>query len=348
MSRPTIADLAKAAGVSTATVDRVLNGRQNVREETVRRVHDAAQEIGYHASNVIRYRMLADKPEFRIGLILQKPRHAFYQDVLRTFEAQARADTRRRIQLVSRFAETGAPDELAGLLATMRGRVDAVAATGLDHHLVTQAVQDLRAAGVPVYSLLSDFAQGIRESYFGTNNLRVGRIAGWFISKLARRPGKVGLFIGGSRYHGHELRETGFRSYFRDEAPEFHLLDTQINLETRQLTYEATVNLLSRHGDLVGLYCAGGGMEGAIEAAREMATGRDLVLIVNELTPESQAGLRDRSVSVVLATPIRQLALELIAQMVATADKGMAEMPGQRFFPPMILKPESDWMIKPK
>lgn len=43
MNRPTIADLARAAGVSTATVDRVLNGRQSVREETVRRVHDAAE-----------------------------------------------------------------------------------------------------------------------------------------------------------------------------------------------------------------------------------------------------------------------------------------------------------------
>ncbi|HRM74265.1 MAG TPA: LacI family transcriptional regulator, partial [Paracoccus sp. (in: a-proteobacteria)] len=77
----------------------------------------------------------------------------------------------------------------------------------------------------------------MRESYFGTNNLKVGRIAGWFISKLARHPGKVGLFVGGPRFHGHELRETGFRSFFRDAAPDFQLLDTQINLETRQLTY---------------------------------------------------------------------------------------------------------------
>ena len=29
--------------------------------------------------------------------------------------------------------------------------------------------------------------------------------------------------------------------------------------ETRKLTYEATANLLSRHDDLIGLYCAGGG-----------------------------------------------------------------------------------------
>lgn len=344
MGRPTIVDLAKAAGVSTATVDRVLNGRLKVREETVRRVHQAAEEIGYHAANVIRHRMLADRPELRLGLVLQKPRHRFYQNMLATFEQQARAELQRRVQIVSRFVETAQPEELAETLLSLRGRVDAIAATGLDHHRVTQAVRELRAAGTPVFSLLSDFAQGVRDSYFGTNNLKVGRIAGWFISKLAGQPGKVALFIGGSRFHGHELRETGFRSYFRDAAPEFQLLDTQINLETRQLTYEATVNLLNRHEDLVGLYVAGGGMEGAIEAVREMRAGGRVVLIVNELTPESQMGLQEHVVSIVLGTPIRQLAEEVIAAMIAMAEKGMAETPGQRFFPGEVWTPESEFM----
>lgn len=344
MARPTIADLAQAAGLSTATVDRVLNGRPNVRDETVRRVHQAAEQIGYHGANVIRQRMLADRPELRLGLVLQKPRHRFYQDVQAIFEAQARATTQARVQIIPRFVETTQAAELADVLASLRGRVDAVAATGQDHHLVTKAVRDLQATGTPVFSLLSDFAQGVRESYFGSNNLKVGRVAGWFVTKLATRPGKIALFIGGSRFHGHELRETGFRSFVRDDAPEFQLLDTQINLETRQLTYEATINLLARHADLVGLYVAGGGMEGAIQAVREMGAGSRVVLVVNELTPDSQAGLQDRVVSVVLGTPIRDLATQLIATVIATRDSGMARMPGQRFFPSEVWTPESETM----
>lgn len=344
MARPTIADLARVSGVSTATVDRVLNGRPNVREETIRRVHQAAEEIGYHGANAIRQRMLEDRPVLRLGLVLQKPRHAFYQDVQAIFTAQARACTRCKVEVTTRFTETSQPEELAGILRSFTGRAHAVAATGLDHHLVTRAVQELRDAGMPVYSLLSDFAQGVRETYLGTNNIKVGRMAGWFIAGLSPRPGKIGLFIGGSRYHGHELRETGFRSFFREAASDFHLLDTQINLETRQLTYEATVNLLSRHEDLVGLYCAGGGMEGAIEAVREMRKPGDMVLIVNELTPESRAGLLDRTLSVVLSTPIRQIADDLIAMMIAALDNGMAETPGQRFFPAEVWTPESEFM----
>jgi LacI family transcriptional regulator len=67
---------------------------------------------------------------------------------------------------------------------------------------------------------------------------------------------------GGYRWHGHELREAGFRSWFREFAPQFQMLDTLVNLETRQLTYEATLDLLNRQRSFRGMYVAGGGMEG--------------------------------------------------------------------------------------
>ncbi len=341
MRRPTVKDLAKEAGVSTATVDRVLSGRMSVREETARKVEEAAERIGYHGVNAIRYRMMNRFPEMRLGVVLQKERHAFYQNLLAEFELQAAAIRERRIRLVVHFVQSTRPTELAELLLSLRGKVDVIAATGIDHHEVTAAVQELKDTGVPTYSLLSDFAQGVRESYFGLNNIRVGRTAGWLISNISKRPGKVGIFIGAHRYHGHELRETGFRSYFRESAPEFSLLDTQINLETRELTYEATHELLRRHEDLVGLYVAGGGMEGAIEALGEARPPGKCCLIVNELTPASHLGLQKGVVSFVFATPIRQVVADLLALAATTFDKGMADTPGQRFFTPYLHTPET-------
>ena len=43
MARPTIADLARTAGVGISTVDRVLNGRDPVRRATAERVLAAAE-----------------------------------------------------------------------------------------------------------------------------------------------------------------------------------------------------------------------------------------------------------------------------------------------------------------
>jgi len=341
MKRATIADLAREARVSVATVDRVLNGRLKVREETQLKVHEAARRIGFHGANAIRSRILADVPELHFGIVLQKGRHAFYQNFATELEAQARAETRYRIHLSVRFVESTMPGELAELLSSMAGKVRAVAATGLDHHEVTRAVVGLRARGVPTFSLLSDFAQGVREGYVGLNNLKVGRAVGWLLSRIAVRPGKIGIFIGGHRYHGHELRETGLRSYFREYASQYELLDPQINLETRQLTYEATHAMLESHPDLVGLYCGGGGMEGAIAALREAQRAREVTLIVNEVTEETREALQDGTVSLVLGTPLRQLCAELIPLMLRTVEHGMAETPGQRFLPFEVWTPES-------
>lgn len=341
MRRPTITDLARESGVSVATVDRVLNGRLKVREDTARRVQEAAHRIGYYGANALRARLMADRPELRFALILQKPRHAFYQDFAAIFEERAAAVTTHRIRVSVSFAQSTLPAEAAQMIGAMAGKADAVAATGLDHHLVTAAVDALRSRGTPTFSLLSDFAQGVRESYIGVNNLKVGRAAAWLVSRLARRPGRVAVFIGGHRFHGHELRETGFRSYFREYAPEFELMSPQVNLETRELTYESTSELLERYPDLVGLYCAGGGMEGAIAALRDSRRPGEVALVVNELTAESREGLQDRTLAAVIATPLADLCTELVAMMIHGCEQGPAGLPGQRFLPFRIWTPES-------
>lgn len=340
-SRPTIADLALKAGVSVATVDRVLNGRLKVREETALRVYEAASQIGYHATALIRQRMIAELPEMSFGFILQKQHQPFYQAFARALEAAVAAQPRIRGKAQVVFVSEQTPDAVTAALDRINGRCEAIAMTSIDHHAVTRAVSSLRAGGTPVFSLLSDFAQGARESYVGLNNMRVGRTAAWFISRTARRPGKVALFVGSHRWHGHELRETGFRSYFRECAPEFEVLETLVNLETPEVTYEATLNLLQRHPGTAGIYIAGGGMEGVIKAIRE--TGQDGApsIVINELTPDSLAALQDHVVTAVIATPLEKMCAALVELMIHAVSTGPAETPGQCFLPFDLHVPES-------
>ncbi len=340
MKRPTISDVAAAADVSVATVDRVLNGRLPVREETSRKVFAAAEKIGFHGANIIRQRMMADMPAYTFGIVLRKERQGFYQDFAAELQAAAAAVTDRQIQLNIQYARSGEPGELAELLLAMSGRVHAVAATGPDHHDVTAAVSVLKNRGIPTFSLLTDIAQGVREAYLGTNNMKVGRSAAWMISKVSR-PGKVLLFLGGHRFHGHSLREMGFRAYMREYAPEFQVLDALINLETRRLTYEMLLDTLSRHPDLVGVYCMGGGMEGVIEALKDSNKSEHIACIVNELTQESRQALLERRLAGVFQTPLRELCIDLVATMTHTIEHGMAESPGQRFWPAHLWVPES-------
>jgi LacI family transcriptional regulator len=333
MKRPTVADLSKASGVSVATIDRVLNGRHRVREETARRVYDAAQAIGYHAVGLLRQRVFEDLPHYRLGFVLQKPAQAFYQSFVREIEAAAHAIATARVQVQIEFAAAATPTAIIEKLKAVASRNQAVALVGPDYPAVTAAVEELKERGIPTFSLLSDLATGVREAYVGVNNRKAGRTAGWMVAKSARRPGKVACFVGSHRFHGHELREIGFRSFFRENALEFEVLDTLINLETAEITHEATLNLLQKHPDLVGFYVCGGGMEGAISAIREEGLAGKLIVVVNELTSESKAALADDVVTMVIGTPLPALCKELLDLMVASIERGGSPVPGQSFLP---------------
>lgn len=321
--RAGMAELAAAAGVSIATVDRVLNGREAVASGTRARIAEAALRIGHPAAaRLTGIPQDAPLPEVRFGVVLHKQGQDFYRAFAEELNRAITQVVGVRARLVLEFSASQAPSEMAGLLRSMAGRCDVLAATAVNHPEVTAAVEELRGKGLRVFSLLSDFAQGVRAGYLGLNNLKVGRTAGWITALAARGAGKVQLFVGGHRWHGHELRETGFRAYLRESAPQLEVMETFVNLETRQLTFETTHAVLARHPDLRGIYVAGGGMEGAIAALREARKPGEVVLVVSALTGESRQGLADGTVTLVTDTPLEKLCRELFARMARTALSG--------------------------
>ena len=338
--RPTMKDVAREAGLSVATVDRALNGRSTVREETLRKIARAADKVGYHARGLLEFRMVQQVPELRLGFLLIKKKHEFYQTFAREIEAAAAARSDVRIRPLIRYVTSQSPEEFAAAMAQFRGRVDAVAAVAINHQKLNQVVRDLTGANIPVFSLLNDFGQGIRQSYLGLNNMKIGRLAAWMMTRTVAQPGKLAIFVGGNRWHGHDLREVGFRSFVRETAPAFTVLEALVNLETVEVTYEATLDLLNRHADLRGIYVAGGGMEGAIRALREARPPGKVALIVNELTGESRAALLDGYAVMVISTPLPELCRDLLGFMVAAAGKPDSGPGSQHFLEPRVMLAE--------
>src|ERR1044072_7164809 len=126
-SRPTITDLAKAAGVSVATVDRVINGRHKVRDETWRRFYDAAKEVGFHAVSLLRQRVLEGLPQYKLGFILQKPDQPFYQAFAREVEVAVQNHPGIRGVAQIEFSSSQAPAERSEKLKEVGSRCQAVA-----------------------------------------------------------------------------------------------------------------------------------------------------------------------------------------------------------------------------
>lgn len=307
----------------------MLNSRLPVRESTALRVIEAAERIGYHGAHLMRARLQerADRTVRTLGFCLLRRHEAFYQALGRELNAAVARHALPGIAVIE-YMNAVEPAAIAQQLLELGREVDALAVVAVDHPHVTAAIEALHAAGKPVFTLLSDLSAPLRTGFVGVDPRKSGRTAGWAVSRLARRPGPVAVFVGSHRYLGHEVCEMSFRAYLREHAPEFRVLDTQVNLEDATIAHEATLDLLRRHPDLAGIYDAGGGgATGMIRALRaERPPGHPLghvVTVCNELTTDHRAALVDGLVDLVLVTPMAR-----ITQTVVDAMHSALERPG--------------------
>ncbi|MFC3532806.1 LacI family DNA-binding transcriptional regulator [Vogesella facilis] len=314
---PTMADVAREAGVGVATVDRVINKRASVSQDTAERVLVAAERLGFRRAGLIRDRIDERTAGYRLGFVLQKSSTPFYQELGAVLEATTRTQLVPAGRPLVSFLDELTPEQVVSRLWQLSKQVDAIAVVAADHPLVSQAIDAISAAGTPVFALISDLSADSCSGYVGIDHRKVGRSAAWAIAELAPVPGKVGVIVGSHRYLCQEQSEMSFRSYFREYAPQFQLLETLVSLEDIQLAQVATLQLLKQHPDLCGLYIAGGGIEGVIQALNIGAAPRELVTVCLDLTAITRQALIDRRVNMVLSHPQEWLASRLVEVMVA-------------------------------
>jgi len=326
--RATLADVAREAGVGIATVDRVLNKRVAVRPETVRRVHQAAERIGFHASRLLAKRVEEAKPDRRLGFLLQRRGSEFYRNFAGELSHASKDPQLGRHTPVVEYMEDLTPASVAERILRLGERCDALAIVAADHPKVNAAIDQLSAAGCPVYTLLSDVSTEKRAGYFGIDHRKAGRTAGWAIVRLAARGGDIAIVVGNHRYLGHELCEISFRAYFREHAPDFRLLEPLASLEDKRFAHEATLDLLKRHPDLAAIYVPGGGIEGIVEALRDRNGAKHVVVVAMDLFTDTRDALLNGTIDLVIATPLALIARGVVEAMLTRLDG--SELPSAR------------------
>jgi len=298
--------------------------------------------LNHPAISLLRQRGSQEIPVCRLGALFQTRDPVFYQMVCQCLEEAAASCSQARIQLQFEHVPGASTDVVAEKLYALGEHNQAIAVVAPDYPLLASAIQELKARGVAVFSLLSDVAIGARAGYVGVENRKVGRTAAWSIASAARVAcGKVACFVGSHRYRGHESREIGLRSYFRECAPQFEVLDVVVNLELPDVTFEATLHLLRTHCDLAGIYIGGGGGAGAITALKEAGMARQLPLVVSELLPFQKVALVEGYVSLVIATRLPELAQACIQMMVTWALAEQKPPPSDVFIPFELYGPEN-------
>lgn len=312
MGRPTIRDLAQAAGVSVATVNRVIGGSGQVREATMAQVLEAAKTIGFYGVGALEHRVSAARPRHRLGLIVQTPHRAFSSRLERCFETAAAACTDSEVRLRIAHLDDLSPESVAAQMQALATESDALAVLAAEHPIVTDAIDRLAAGGVPTVALVSPLAARANVGYVGMDSWKAGRTAAWAFDHLCRTPGKLGILVGTHRYRSHDMNESGFRSYFREHASGFTLLEPLSTFESDAIAREQTEKLLREHPDLQGLYIAGGGIGGMLAALRGSAHAGRVVTVGYDLMDSTKAGLLEGLLTLVISQPFERLAHEAI------------------------------------
>ena len=321
MARPTVHDIAREAGVSLATVDRVLNSRPRVREDSVRVVQAAVEKLGYvrdvSAAN------LAKRREYRFAFVIPDSKNQFIETIRGALIHASKAPGPDRISVEIIQAPFDDPNATARILTGLiPGGFHGAAIMCPETPQVRDAVTHLKEAGLAVVAMISDLPSSGRDHFVGVDNVAAGRTAGALMGRfLGAKLGKV-LVISGSLASRDSIeRRFGFDSILAERYPTVEVLPTIESRNDNHRLISIVRQILASHRDIIGIYALGSGNAAILDVLRATDTIRGATVIMHELTPVTRAALEAHEVDVVIMQNVGHIARSSIRLLRAQLDR---------------------------
>ena len=298
--RPTAKDLAVEAGVSLATIDRVLNDRPGVKPRTVIKVNEAIERIGF-VRNLAAVN-LARKKSYQFRFLLPDHGDQFLDVLVRHIEEA-------RKPFADEMADVAAirlPVEDPYKLAAYLGALDADTTQGIaimapESPQVRDAINRLLERGIEVVQFIAGQPKAGSNDFVGINNHAAGATAAQLIGRFSSgQKGKILVVSETMQARDSIERRLGFDEVINREYPG---LQTLPSVETRGDTLRTArifENVFANHPDISGLYVMSAEARIPIGEISKVAT-MPLVKIVHERTPFTEAALQNGDIDAVIA-----------------------------------------------
>jgi LacI family transcriptional regulator len=280
--RPTMKEVATLAGVSLATVSRVINADGKVRPDLAEKVHEAVSLLGYRRDLTATNLRRADRHSASIGLVIDDVANPFHAAVLRGVETVARE--RGVLSLVgSSDEDAGRERELAE--AFLSRRVDGliIVPSGADRSYLSAdrdaglalVFVDRPATFIDADSVISDNGGGARvatEHLIAAGHRRIG-------------------FLGDMRtIHTAVERLRGYREALAAHGIAFDERLVRMDLHDSAVAADATADLLSGPDAPTALFAAQNLITiGAVQRLRALDLHRRVALVCFDDLPLADA-----------------------------------------------------------
>ena len=199
--------VARVAGVSKATVSRVLSNSPRISERTRTRVLEVARSLNYEPNYIAR--SLSKQKTHSIGVVLEDIMNPFYTQVAKGIETVLKAAGYTMVLTSSGYVYE---EELELTRTLLRYKVDGILITPVQADSL--AVNILRGRGVPFF-ILNAKSQDPQINWIDSDNLLGGYMATRYLLQLGHRR-FVNLFS--NRLEGTRDRLEGFRKAITEKG----------------------------------------------------------------------------------------------------------------------------------
>lgn len=323
--RPTVNDIAREAGVSLATVDRVLNARPGVRDKTIRAVNEAIARLGYvrdvAAANLARQRT------YRIAFVLPDTESQFVQTLAAALDGAGGPASGFRTEILPiRFPAEDPHALAAALLSLPERKVVGVAVMAPETPILRDAIRVLKARGLAVVALVSDLPNTERDHFVGIDNRAAGRTAGVLLGRFLRGglnggPGRIMVLAQSMLLRESIERRLGFDAVMLRDFPGLDPLPTLETHGSDRIMADVVAESFRNAPDLGGIYLMGSGQRALSQAVGRLGLAGRVVVVAHELTPHARAALQAGTMDAVITQNVGHLVRSALRVLRAKTDR---------------------------
>lgn len=284
MQKVTMSMIAQRAGVSIGTVDRALNDRGRINDDTKQNILNIAKELKYQPNKMAS--ALSKKKKLKLAVVMPKSPN-YFMDKLRQGVEEAYLellDYGTEIEYI--FSDTLDPDEQEPILRNINPNMYDGIALNAGGESLRPAIDRLVDSGMPVVAFNTDVSSSKRSFYVGENSYKNGRVAGELMGRMLEKKGEILVFLGFKDVSSHKERCKGFVDVVKEMYPEINILGIIEHHDNEEEANKKMGEILESGQIIDGIFCVSTpGVVGVGKCLREH--DQHICLIgydVNELT----------------------------------------------------------------
>ncbi len=278
---PTIHEIAAASGVGTATVDRVLNGRDGVRETTRLRVLEAIETLS-------KPEQPAPQQKRRSIAVLTDSGSSFNKTLQDAVEKLRPLNPDYDVAFNSVTTSEVKPIQLAQMIERTAETADGIVLVAREEMMISRAVRSVTARGIPVICLTTDLPGSNRTAYVGSDQVNAGSCAAYLMGRtLKHLTGNI-LLVVSATFRSQAEREMGVRSVLRAEFGNLKVDERVNSADDFNTSYTNLRRYIADHGAPLGIYNVAAGNLGIAEALKDEGLKGKVMFIGHELNSNSR------------------------------------------------------------